>query len=155
MQSNSALPVVPLLLWLFATSAFAESPQLEQQSLPQDELERRAQFNYQLYCQGCHGPDGSGKRGVPSLKDSIGTFLKSQHGREYLIRVPGTANAPLDDLQLTELMNWTIIRYAGASLPELWQSYVTEEVSLYRQQPLLEVQRYRQQLLAQLLESDD
>ncbi|MGI9294341.1 MAG: c-type cytochrome, partial [Pseudomonadales bacterium] len=108
----------------------------------------RANYNYQMFCQGCHTPDGSGGRNVPMLKDSIGTFLKSQQGREYLIRVPGAANAPLTDAQLAELMNWNIEKFGGASIPEQWQHYTAEEVAQYRQHPLLEVIEYRKKVLA-------
>ncbi len=115
----------------------------------------RATYNYQMFCQGCHTPDGSGGRNVPMLKDSIGTFLKSQEGREYLIRVPGAANSPLSDAQLAELMNWNIERFGGPSIPEQWQHYTAEEVAEYRQQPLLEVIEYRKKVLAPLTAKDE
>lgn len=107
----------------------------------------RASYNYQMFCQGCHTPDGSGFRGVPQLKGSIGTFLKSQQGREYLVRVPGAANSPLDDAQLAELMNWNIEQFAGNSVPANWRYYSADEVAEYREQPLLEVMQYRSKLL--------
>lgn len=110
----------------------------------------RAQFNYQLFCQGCHGPTGAGRKGVPQIRSEIGVFLKSQAGREYLVKVPGAANAPLTDAQLADVMNWTLNRFAGESLPLQWQEYTEQEVSEYRKQPLLEVLKYREQLLSEL-----
>ncbi|MGI9294362.1 MAG: c-type cytochrome [Pseudomonadales bacterium] len=112
--------------------------------------DKHAQFNYQLFCQGCHGPSGDGGRGVPMIREQIGLFLNSQQGREYLIRVPGAANSPLDDAQLAKLMNWTIETFGGASVPQQWQAYTGKEVGNYRKKPLLEVMRYRQELLSTL-----
>ncbi len=80
----------------------------------------------------------------------MGVFLNSQAGREYLVRVPGAANAPINDAQLADLMNWTLNRFAGDSLPEEWSEYTTQEVTEYRKQPLLEVLKYREQLLSEL-----
>ncbi len=113
--------------------------------------EARAQFHYQMFCQGCHGADGSGSRTVPVIRESIGAFLTSQEGREYLIRVPGVANSPLHNAQLAELMNWTIMQFAGDSIPDGWQGYASSEVGEYRQRSLYEVVSYRQQLLATLI----
>ena len=107
----------------------------------------RAKFNYQMLCQGCHTPDGSGKKAVPEIKNFIGNFLSTQAGREYLIKVPGSANSALDDKALTEVINWIIIEMAGTSKPQTWQYYRADEVARYRQAPLLEVVEYRKQLL--------
>jgi cytochrome c2 len=60
----------------------------------------RAAFNYQLLCQGCHTPDGSGAQGVPQMRGVLGYFLGSDEGRAYLVRVPGSANAALNDAHL-------------------------------------------------------
>ncbi|WP_339672652.1 cytochrome c, class I [Dasania marina] len=109
--------------------------------------EPRAKFNYQMFCQGCHVGDGSGHKGVPEIKDFIGNFLTFQEGREYLIRVPGSANSALDSYQLAELMNWMIVTYGGSSVPEKWAVYTTEEVEKYRQEPFYEVIDYRKKLV--------
>ncbi|MEM8498515.1 MAG: cytochrome c, class I [Pseudomonadota bacterium] len=110
----------------------------------------RAHYNYQLFCQGCHGPTGDGRKGVPRIHSEMGVFLNSQAGREYLVRVPGAANAPINDAQLADLMNWTLYRFAGDSLPEQWLEYTAQEVTEYRKQPLLEVLKHREQLLSEL-----
>ncbi|WP_205737616.1 c-type cytochrome [Granulosicoccus antarcticus] len=115
----------------------------------------RAKSNYQILCQGCHTPDGSGGRGVPRLTDSIGRFLSSQEGREYIIRVPGSANSPLDSDQLAELINWSIEQFAGESLPASWQHYSADEVAEYRKKPLFEVFDYRAKLLDEPLAKDE
>ena len=65
----------------------------------------RAQLNYMLNCQGCHAKDGRGLGDVPALKGFVGNFLSSNEGRAYLIRVPGSANSPLTDVELAEVVN--------------------------------------------------
>ena len=51
----------------------------------------RARYHYQMFCQGCHTPDGAGANAIPPLKDFMGYFLRSQRGREFMVRVPGSA----------------------------------------------------------------
>ncbi len=111
---------------------------------------RRAQFNYQMSCQGCHAPDGAGAATVPPLKDHIGRFLNSQAGREYLVRVPGSATSALDDGQLAEVLNWIVLQFSGSSADDGFQRYTAAEVAGLRQHPLKEVVHFRQQLLAEL-----
>ena len=111
----------------------------------------RATYNYQMFCMGCHTPDGMGGKSVPKLKGFIGNFLKSQQGREYLVRVPGAANSALNDEQLAEVLNWKIQRFAEGSAPPDWQAYQAEEVGRYRQNPLFEVVEYRKSLVKDLM----
>lgn len=110
----------------------------------------RAQFNYQMFCQGCHTPDGSGAKSVPRLKDHVGVFLGTPEGREYLVRVPGSATSALDDEQLAEVLNWIILEFAGDSADESYQRYTPVEVAQLRQRPLNEVEQYRTQLLVEI-----
>lgn len=110
----------------------------------------RAKFNYQMLCQGCHTPDGTGGKDTPKMKDHIGYFLSTQEGREYIVRVPGSANAAIDSTQLAEVLNWIIIEMGGPSIPEKMQAYTATEVAELRKNPLFEVTEYRKQLLAQL-----
>lgn len=113
----------------------------------------RAKFNYQMFCQGCHTASGEGHKSVPQLKNHMGYFLKSQKGREYLVRVPGSANAALNDQQLAELLNWMIVEFSEDSLPDSWQTYSAHEVADYRKEPLNEVINYRKNLVKELTES--
>ncbi len=110
----------------------------------------RAKFNYQMLCQGCHIPSGEGGAGVPNMKDQVGYFLHLPAGREYLVRVPGSANSALNDERLTELLNWGLLEFGGDSLAADWQPYSVAEVSAARQQPLYEVLEHRR-LLADAL----
>ena len=58
-------------------------------------------LDYTLNCEGCHRADGTGTPGsVPALRDSVARFLAAPGGREYLARVPGVAQAPLEDAAL-------------------------------------------------------
>ena len=110
----------------------------------------RAKFNYQMFCMGCHTPDGAGSEYVPKIKGYIGYFLKTRPGREYLVRVPGSANSTLDDEQLAELLNWTILEFGESSVPEVFPYYTADEVGALRKQPLMEVFNYRKQLISTL-----
>ena len=112
--------------------------------------DRRAQFNYQLFCQGCHTPDGVGAMAVPRMKDQVGYFLATPAGREYLVRVPGSATSALSDADLAEVLNWIVREFAGASAPAEFERYSAGEVGRLRQQPLNEVEQYRSQLLAEI-----
>ena len=60
---------------------------------------------YALNCQGCHRADGAGTPGsVPPLTGSVARFLGVPGGREYLVQVPGVAQAPLDDATLAAVV---------------------------------------------------
>jgi len=111
---------------------------------------QRALFNYQMSCQGCHTPDGRGANAVPRMRDVVGMFLATEAGREYLVRVPGSAVSALGDADLAEVLNWIIQEFAGASVTVPFQPYTPQEVGRLRQHPLPEVVQYRAQLLADI-----
>lgn len=133
-------PYLQILLWplLAATAGAVEINQ------------QRAQFNYQMFCQGCHTPDGTGAMSVPRMKDQVGYFLETPRGREYLVRVPGSATSALDNEELAEVLNWILVEFAGDSLSPDYQAYSADEVSRMRRQPLNEVEDYRAQLLVEI-----
>lgn len=110
----------------------------------------RAQYNYQMFCQGCHAPGGVGSVSVPRMNGHMGNFLRTDNGREYLVRVPGSATSALKDDQLAEVLNWMVIEFSGDSaLPE-FEHYTAAEVGRLRQHPLNEVAQYRVQLLTEI-----
>ena len=114
----------------------------------------RARINYMLNCQGCHLPDGSGKPGaVPDLKD-FGRFLAVPGGREYLVRVPGSAQSPLSDADLAALLNWMLRRFGPAEVAASLEPYTAEEISAVRRPPLADVAATRARLLARLRAGD-
>ena len=71
--------------------------------------------DYMLNCRGCHGPDGAGAPGAaPSFRGQLAKFLWVPGGREYLVRVPGTAQSELDDARTAALLNWLLHEFSAA-----------------------------------------
>jgi mono/diheme cytochrome c family protein len=124
-----------LTLLLAAVSARAETPQID----------------YLLQCQGCHRADGGDTPGsVPPLRDFVGRFLAVSGGREYLIRVPGSAQSPLDDAELAAVLNWVIEQFGPAEVAASFTPFTTEEVARVRTPPLTDVQSVRNDLLSRM-----
>jgi len=112
---------------------------------------RSPETNYMLHCQGCHRPDGSGVPGaVPDLRGQVAVFLGSPAGRAFLVRVPGSANAPLSDRELAELLVWTVRRFDPAHVPANFAPYTADEVGPLRAQKLSKVKAERAAILAEL-----
>ncbi len=111
-----------------------------------------AEEHYVLHCRGCHRPDGHGMpdKGVPDLHETIGRLASLPGGRAYLVRVPGTAQAPIDDAAVAALLNWMLDRYSTRTLPADFAPYTAEEVARYRVDPLLDATAERQRLGALL-----
>ena len=108
-----------------------------------------APINYMLHCQGCHLADGSGKPGsVPSLVDSIGRFVRVSGGREYLVRVPGSSQAPLSDEELARVLNYMIRSFGPADAAAGLRPFDAAEVARVRRPPLAETESLRRALLA-------
>ena len=110
----------------------------------------RARVNYMLNCQGCHLPDGEGVGGIPQMKNFVGNFLKVPGGRAFLVQVPGSANAALDDAALAELLNWMLLEISAAQLPKDFQPYTAAEVGQYRASPLSDVDAVRLPLIQKI-----
>jgi mono/diheme cytochrome c family protein len=106
---------------------------------------------YALNCQGCHRADGAGTpNSVPPLAGSVARFLAVPGGREYLVQVPGVAQAPLDDATLAAVMNWMLARFDAAHLPRDFTPYGAEEIGRLRTKPLTDVEGLRRRLLAEI-----
>lgn len=101
----------------------------------------RANINYMLNCQGCHGQSGSESLdgAVPALKDYVANFLRVPGGREFLVQVPGSANAAISDAALAELLNWILQTQSSAQLPAAFEPFTTVEVQKLRQNPEADV----------------
>ncbi|MEJ2760630.1 MAG: cytochrome c, class I [Gammaproteobacteria bacterium] len=112
--------------------------------------EARAHTNYQLYCQGCHSPEGMGHKSIPRLAGRVGSYLKLPAGRDYLVRVPGAATTILSDRDLAEVLNWIILHFGGKSTPKDFKYYTAREVGNLRSRPLLKVREVRRKLHEQL-----
>jgi len=120
---------------VWGVSAHAETPQVD----------------YLLQCQGCHRADGSGTpNSVPPLRDFVGRFLTVPGGREYLIRVPGSAQSPLDDAELAAVLNWMIEQFGPAEISAAFTPFSAEEVTRLRRPPLTDVESARSDLLSRM-----
>jgi mono/diheme cytochrome c family protein len=134
-RRSRASAFLAALLALGAGAAGAYTPEVE----------------FTLNCQGCHRADGSGTPGsVPTLADSVARFLAAPGGRAYLVQVPGVAQAPLDDAALAAVVNWMLVRFDAPHLPKVFRPYTAEEVGRLRQSPLVDVDKARDALLAEL-----
>lgn len=104
--------------------------------------------NYMIHCMGCHLPDGRGMPPeVPEFNEELGTIVRTERGRAYLVRVPGAAQSPLSDHELASVLNWMLTRYSSDSLPESFEPYSSVEVSKYRSQVLADPLAERKGLL--------
>lgn len=68
----------------------------------------------------------------------VAKFLSVEGGREFLIRVPGVAGAPLDAHQLADLVNWMLVTFDAENLPEGFDPYTADEVAGLRDRPYIE-----------------
>ena len=106
---------------------------------------------YMLQCRGCHLADGGGTPGVvPPLAGHVGRFLTVPGGREFLVRVPGSAQSPLSDAELAEVLNWIVRRFGPAEVAKSFEPYTAEEVARVRRPPLIDVDSVRRALLEEL-----
>tara|TARA_R110002110_G_scaffold157570_1_gene354489 strand:+ start:38112 stop:38537 length:426 start_codon:yes stop_codon:yes gene_type:complete len=135
------LILLPVLFWCAAVVAAADDS-------------RRVVFDYQMNCQGCHTPDGSGSGSVPAMKGHVGVFLQSEAGREYLVRVPGSATSALSDERLAAVLNWIVYEFAGDSLQSPFTPFTAAEVGPLRKNPLNEVDDYRGHVLRAIAGAD-
>lgn len=111
--------------------------------------------DYMLHCRGCHGPDGAGAPGAaPSFPGQVAKFLWVPGGREYLIRVPGTAQSELDDARTAALLNWILHQFGANELPSDFVPYSEEEVTLHRRPPLTDVVAVRGGLIRAIRERE-
>jgi hypothetical protein len=104
--------------------------------------------DYMLQCQGCHLADGSGSPGaVPDLRATLPALIGAAGAREYLVRVPGVAQAALPDARLAALLDWLVREFAPAQAAG-FAPYRAEEVARWRAHPYAEVEPVRRELLA-------
>src|SRR6478672_12491342 len=94
--------------------------------------------DYMLYCMGCHGEQARGVPGkVPPLAGALALYMRSEAGRNYVLRVPGAANSALSDAQLAAVLNWLAQTYDGKELSQSGAPlFSTAEVSSARRSPL-------------------
>lgn len=113
-----------------------------------------AEQNYVLHCRGCHGADGAGvAHRVPPLRGTLGRFMRSSEGREFVLRVPGAANSRLPDAALAAVMNWAAVTFAGGEATADLRWFTAEEVAAARRRPLLAVRNTRGEVVRRLAAS--
>lgn len=110
-----------------------------------------AREDYSRNCQGCHLADGRGIPGlVPNMANFVGYFTHLPEGRAFLIRVPGVAQAPLDDARLAAVLNWMLQAMSREQLPKDFHPYTADEVRAHRAGVLTAVTRERAMLIGRL-----
>ena len=102
--------------------------------------------DYVLHCSACHQQDGAGVPGVVPPLSGLAPFLATPEGRTYLVRVPGVAQASLDDERLASLLNWVMSEMSGKS-PD--PEYDAREVHMLRAEPLRDAPAARRAALGQ------
>jgi len=97
-----------------------------------------ARSDYIEHCGGCHGLSGtSAPAKVPVLRDRVGYFMCTPEGRDYLVRLPNVAHAPVSDQQeMADLLNYVVFGLGGDSAPAGAVPFDREEVGKLRQNPL-------------------
>ena len=109
--------------------------------------------NFQLQCMGCHHADGAGEEGrVPSVRRTLVPFSGFADGRDFVMRVPGVAQAPLSDAEIAALLNWMVRNLSDVPLPEAFVDYTADEVGRVRHRPLPAVREARAALLGRISE---
>jgi mono/diheme cytochrome c family protein len=109
------------------------------------------EINYKLHCMGCHLADGSGgPPAVPDIRREMGCLLAVEGGREYLVQVPGAAQAPISDAELAAVLNYMLETFSASVLPPEYLPVTREEVTRWRGSWLTEVAAVRETLLARV-----
>jgi hypothetical protein len=97
---------------------------------------------------GCHGRDGSGQPGrVPSFRRTLVPLSYLPQGREYVIRVPGVAQAPLRDEDMAALLNWMVRHLSDVDVKPTFEEYSASEIHRLRSRPLTDVSGTRMRVL--------
>lgn len=110
-----------------------------------------AAHDYSRNCQGCHLANGRGIPGlVPDLVDFVGYFAHLPEGRAFLVRVPGVAQAPLDDERLAAVLNWMLAAFSRTQLPADFRPFTADEVRRLRADILTAVTAERERLVETL-----
>jgi len=103
--------------------------------------------NYLLHCSGCHLPDGRGAPPlVPTLINEPGKLIRSAAGRDYLARVPGASQAPISDLELSEVLNYMLLQFSGETLEKNFRPLDEKEVHESRKRILADPLKFRDKL---------
>ena len=103
--------------------------------------------DYLLHCSGCHLADGSGAPDdVPSLRDGLGWIVSVAEGRGYLVRVPGSSQALLNDAELAAVINWVLTEFNSDTLADEFKPLTAKEVGRARSDVLMDPLKFRAEL---------
>ena len=103
--------------------------------------------DYLLHCGGCHLPNGAGAPPeVPTLINTLGPIVASPEGRDYVVRVPGASQTPLDDKRLADVMNWVLTTFNADTLGASFKPLTGAEVGKSRRQVLADPLKLRRSL---------
>ena len=114
------------------------------------QAETSAYTLYALNCMGCHQARGDGHGSIPQLRDFVGNYLHVPGGREFLVQVPGVAQAPLSDAEVAAVLNWVLIELSPQQLPGDFKPYDGAEVAGYRGGRLIDVKPVRARLIEEM-----
>ena len=90
---------------------------------------------------------------MPSLREDLGRIVTVEQGRGYLVRVPGSSQALLDDAGLAAVINWVLPEFSAATLADDFVPLTAEEVKGARQDVLLDPLKFRAELWRKYLGS--
>lgn len=112
----------------------------------------RARAHYIQHCAGCHQLDGSGsaRARVPDLRGTVGHFLRTPAGRAFLVKVPGSLQAPLRDAELAEVLNWILREFSSESMRGQFIPFTANEVHEARAAPLDDVKAERMRIAREI-----
>ncbi len=100
---------------------------------------------------GCHGPNGDGVAGkIPPLKGALGLFIRSDAGRQFIVRVPGASTSALSDAELAAVTNLMLARFNAKELPERFEPYTEAEVARLRRPAFQDVAAVRHNVIDEL-----
>jgi hypothetical protein len=87
---------------------------------------------------------------VPGLWNDLGKMAQVPGGRDYLVRVPGSAQSPVSDEQLQMIVNWILQAFNADTLPNEFRPLSLDEVKAARANVLADPLKFRQALWRQV-----
>lgn len=79
------------------------------------------------------------------MRDEIGKLVATPEGRDYIVRVPGVSQSALSDARLASVLNWILLEFNAATVPESFEPYSAQEVAASRKRLLADPVRYREE----------